>query len=270
MEPYKDMWKIMQIPIKCKFDGEYDIIMACDMLGIWTPNINNHDIESEIDLLESSCLNNRAIEALKLCTLKFNSIGHKIPLDCIQFSILLANRDSNEVKISNGYSGFGGIPGYIYIQITPNDYTLPRLEHAIAHEFNHQVRFCYEPFNHGNVSVGDYLVMEGLAESFAVEVYGKEMIGPWVSNFNKDDLEYSREIIKDALDVKGFSEVRSYMFGDDMADTFGYQRVGLSANAGYAVGYELVQSYLRETNSDIMTATVTDSKEIIEKSKYFL
>jgi uncharacterized protein YjaZ len=127
-----------------------------------------------------------------------------------------------------------------------------------------------QPFNHGNVSVGDYLVMEGLAESFAVEVYGKDMIGPWVSNFDKDDLEYSKEIIKDALDVKGFSEIRSYMFGDDMADTFGYQRVGLSANEGYAVGYELVQSYLRETNSDIMTATVTDSKGIIEESKYFL
>jgi len=40
MEPFKDMWKIMQIPIISKVDGEYDIIMACDILGIWTPNIN--------------------------------------------------------------------------------------------------------------------------------------------------------------------------------------------------------------------------------------
>lgn len=65
---------------------------------------------------------------------------------------------------SEGYSGFGGIPGYILLIVVPNEFNRTRLKSALAHEFNHNIRFTYEPFNHGDVSVEDYLVIEGLAE----------------------------------------------------------------------------------------------------------
>lgn len=30
-----------------------------------------------------------------------------------------------------------------------------------------------------NVTVSKYLAIEGMAESFAAELYGKDLIGPW-------------------------------------------------------------------------------------------
>lgn len=54
-----------------------------------------------------------------------------------------------------------------------------------------------------------YLIIEGLAESFAKELYGEELLGPWITSFEKEDLAYSTEVIKDALHIKGFADVSS-------------------------------------------------------------
>lgn len=99
------------------------------------------------------------------------------------------------------------------------------------------MRFSYIDFHHGSVSVGDYLVIEGLAESFARELFGTERLGPWVTRFDHEDLQYSIDVINEVLDVKGFSEVSRYMFGDPIANDQGFKPAGLSAFAGYAVGY---------------------------------
>jgi len=108
-----------------------------------------------------------------------------------------------------------------------------------------------------------------LAESFARELYGDEFLGPWVTSFDKEDLEYSTEIIKESLDVKGFAEVSSYMFGDTIAKEQGYQPVGLSPFAGYAVGYQAVQSFMKVNNVGIEEATLLDTKEILYNCELF-
>ena len=66
-------------------------------------------------------------------------------------------------------------------------------------------------------NVADYIIIEGLADSFATALYGKEFLGPWVTSIDNEDLEYSIYVIKEGLNVKGFAEVSSYMFGDDFA-----------------------------------------------------
>lgn len=65
-----------------------------------------------------------------------------------------------------------------------------------------------------NVTLSQYLAVEGMAESFASALYGEDFIGPWVTGVTGADLEKTREIIGKNLDVAGFMEVRKYIFGD--------------------------------------------------------
>lgn len=118
----------------------------------------------------------------------------------IKFGLYIA--DPNKLQLQKGYCGFGGIPGFIHVWIDPNSYNLKRIPSIIAHEFHYNLRFSYIDFHHGSVSVGDYLVIEGLAESFARELFGEEQLGPWVTRFDHEDLQYSIDVINEVLDVK--------------------------------------------------------------------
>ncbi|WP_458573803.1 DUF2268 domain-containing putative Zn-dependent protease [Enterococcus faecium] len=75
--------------------------------------------------------------------------------------------------------------------------------------------------------------------------------------------------MKDALDIKGFAEVSSYMFGDTIAKEQGYQPVGLSPFAGYAVGYHAVQSFMETNNVGIEEATLLGTDEILSNCGLF-
>ncbi|MGG0792906.1 DUF2268 domain-containing putative Zn-dependent protease [Brevibacillus laterosporus] len=270
MKPFEAMWKTIGVPLKATAENGYDVIMASQMLGLWAPSSSDLSaLKEEVRKLEQIHANHLSERVLEEVVQEFSKIGYNLPLEEIHYALLIGNSMSDEMQLVQGCSGFAGIPGYIQIYICPNDATLPRLPHVIAHEFNHQVRFCYEPFRYGDISVGEYIVIEGLAESFAVHMYGEERIGPWVTHLVGDELAYSARVIRDSLHVKGFSEVRSYLFGDDLADKMGYQKVGLSSYAGYAVGYHLVQAYLKKTGRSIMEATLTPANQIIAESCFF-
>lgn len=131
------------------------------------------------------------------------------------------------------------------------------------------MRFSYIDFHHGSVSVGDYLVIEGLAESFARELFGTERLGPWVTRFDHEDLQYSIDVINEVLDVKGVSEVSRYMFGDPIANDQGFKPADLSAFAGYAVGYHAVQSFMNQHHITISEATRLDAKTILSQCGLF-
>lgn len=59
------------------------------------------------------------------------------------------------------------------------------------------------------------------------------------------------------------------MFGDNIAKEQGYQPVGLSPFAGYAVGYQAVQSFMKMNNVGIEEATVLDTNEILKNCGLF-
>lgn len=163
----------------------------------------------------------------------------------------------------------GSIPGYILIMIDTNEKNLPKLNACIAHEFHHNVLFHNAKWNFmTEVTVGRYLAVEGLAESFAASMFGEEYIGPWVTGVQGADLETARRIISKSLDVKGFMEVRKYIYGKHpmMAET---QDFDMPFCGGYAVGYHAVQAYLRKTGNPIEKATIIDGNEIMKVSGYF-
>ena len=63
------------------------------------------------------------------------------------FTILLGNPNSPSLMLNEGYSGDGGIPGYILCTFLPNEYTIPRMKVALAHECNHNVRYQFIQWN---------------------------------------------------------------------------------------------------------------------------
>lgn len=266
MAPLTDMWNLINVPIKAKQENGYDVLIATKMLG-YADISNDEQIQQGLSILKDNNAYVVAENTIKTCIENANKAGLKVNADEIKFGLYVA--DPYKLKRQQGYTGFGGIPGYITVNIYPNDYNLPKIPAVIAHEFHHNIRFSYFDWDHGNVTVGDYLVIEGLADSFAKELYGTEHLGPWVTSMEKDDLEYSLYVIGEALNIKGFAEVSSYMFGDEIAKQEGYQPVGLSFGAGYAVGYEVVQSFMKKHNKTIFETTLISSDEIINGSGLF-
>jgi len=266
MTPLKEMWDLINVPIKAKYENSYDVLMATKMLG-YADLSNDEQILQGLSSLKANNISMVVENTLQTCIESMNTAGLKVNADEIIFGLYVA--DPNKLKLQKGYTGFGGIPGYITVNIYPNDYNLPKIPAVIAHEFHHNIRFSYFNWDYGNVSVADYLVIEGLADSFAKELYGTEQLGPWVTSMDKEELEYSRYVIGEALDKKGFAEVSSYMFGDELAKQEGYQHVGLSFCAGYAVGYEVVQAFMKKQNKTIYETTLISSDEIIYGSGLF-
>lgn len=266
MKPFEEMWSTINVPMKAKMPNGYDVIMATQMLGY----LDVHNTELAMSALASL----KEINAL--------SIAKKTLTDCVQFSanaglIVKAEHlefgmyiaDPGKLENQNGYCGFGGIPGYVTITIHPNAYNIPRIPSLIAHEFHHNLRFSYFDWDHGDVTVGDYIIIEGLADSFATALYGETYLGPWVTSIDQEDLEYSIHVVQEGLTVQGFAEVSSYMFGDEHARREGYPPVGLSAGAGYAVGYHVVQAFMKRNHVSILEATLLTTDEIIKGSGIF-
>ena len=129
------------------------------------------------------------------------------------------------------------IPGYIFVWLTPNEYTLNHLHVALAHETNHNVRFQFIKWKN-DITLGEMMVSEGLAENFATQMYGEDKAGPWVTKTDMVTLnEYIKPIIHDGLDVQGLENLNAYLYGDEMAALQNYAPVGLPYCAGYACGY---------------------------------
>ena len=263
MKPFRSMWETIHVPITAQQPNGYDVVMATQMMG-FLPLQHQEGIEKAGKRLQDIRIQELAKETLLGCIHRIDSAGLAVKAEELIFGAYLA--DPDKLSSYQGYTGFGGIPGYILIILDPNCYNIPRLPALIAHEFHHNVRFSYFDWNHGNVTLGDYIIIEGLADSFATEMYGEELLGPWVTNIQGKKLDHCFEVIRGALETKGFAEVSSYMFGDEAAAREGYPAVGLPAGAGYAVGYHVVQSFLKRNDVSIYEATLLPAETIIQGS----
>jgi uncharacterized protein YjaZ len=211
----------------------------------------------------------RSAAALERGAAAFAPYADRLPLETVNCALVLTNAKRANL-IDRGYAGFGGIPGYVMVTYSQaNDYTLPRVEGASVHELNHNVRFKVIPFIPTQVTVADYIVAEGLAESFAAELFGEEIVGYFVTDFSQEELATARRIIGDALEVTGFDAVRGYIFGDALAEFMGLPKAGVPNFAGYAIGYRIVRQYLQRTGKTVAEATFLPSREIIAESGFF-
>ncbi|MFT8390922.1 MAG: DUF2268 domain-containing putative Zn-dependent protease [Sporolactobacillus sp.] len=178
--------------------------------------------------------------------------------------------DPTKLVQSEGYTGIGSLPGYIQIVIAPNEHNMPKLPACIAHEYHHNVLFSHVTWNFIDVTLSQYLAVEGLAENFAAECYGDIAIGPWVTGVSARDVEKTRRIIGGKLNVRGFMNVRPYIFGDHPLVAEG-KTLGIPYCGGYAAGFYAVRAYLSQTGRSVAEATraFVSGEDFISQSGYF-
>lgn len=215
-----------------------------------------------LDALVAADAWGRAARALERGRAAFAAHARRIPLEQVVFGLYVA--DMSASPQAHGYTGFGGIPGWIMtVYGTPDEYNLQRVEAATVHELHHNILGAANPqaLNMMQVTVGGYMVAEGLAESFAAALYGEDKVGPWVTELDEAGLEETKRTFRAGLAVTGFDQVRRYIFGDAAA--------GLPQYAGYALGYRTVQAYLRRTGSSVVQATFVPAATIVRESGFF-
>lgn len=264
MKPFEFKWQCIHVPIKAAQPGGYDVVMASTMLGIFPPQSIDDSRQKWIDCISDDTLWQQCEDVIRTSLDRFDAVGFDFQVSDYHCTLLLADPDSPYVQMSDGYSGDGGIPGYILLSLVPSDYTVHRLPAALAHECNHNIRWQYQAW-HNDVTLADMMVSEGLAENFAVSMFGEEMLGPWVSKTSKETLDQIiKPIIRQGLDATGFDGITAYLYGDEIAQMQGYFPVGLPYCAGYACGYYMIKEYLHRTGQTIEQATLTPTATIME------
>lgn len=219
-----------------------------------------------IEILKEKRILEKSVSRLKSAAILFEEAGIVLPEELI-FGIYLGNAE--HLRSSMGYTGFGGIPGYIQMVIAPNDYNLKRFEAAVAHELHHNAMFSLQPFDPWTVALKDYILYEGLAECFGAEQCGEELVGPWVTHLGEDDVKLSKALIKDHLEDRGLQATIPFVFGDQLVTDQLGKKVIMPRTGGYVCGYQIVKAYLKNTGKNVIAAMQVTSDEIIKKSKYF-
>ena len=269
MMAFEKKWACYNIPIKAKTSGGYDIIMASRLLGLIEPTKVDETQKQNIQLISDDALWEKCEMAIRKSLNCFTQHGIDLPVQEYLFTILLANAESPYIKLNEGYCGDGGIPGYIFSWLIPNEYTLEHLPVALAHETNHNIRFQFIEWKN-DITLGEMMISEGLAENFATFLYGEDKAGPWVTKTDMTTLnEYIKPIIRDGLNVQGLENLNAYLYGDELAKLQNYPQVGLPYCAGYACGYHLVKHYLNKTGKSIVEATLLPAKEILDAAEDF-
>ena len=213
----------------------------------------------------------RAADSLARADAAFAPYAERIPLKSTIFGLFVADLGSGPAD-SEGYTGFGGIPGYIMtVYGKATAFNLERIEGCTVHELHHNVWSTLWPKNFmTETTVGDYMIMEGLAEAFAAELYGAAMLGPWVTRFDETRLDATRATLAAHLTDTGFTTIRGYIFGDlPESAAYGLPSVGVPPYAGYAIGYRVVQAYLARRGGSVVDASFVPAEQIIAESGYF-
>jgi uncharacterized protein YjaZ len=198
------------------------------------------------------------------------TIGERMPFDDVEGWLMPAVKERG---MTMGYGYTGAIdwtyPRFVCQYDTVTERNLRALSGCVVHEFNHLVRMRVLPWDIRQATVADYIVHEGVAESFATGLFGEEVLGFYVADINDADLQTARGLIGKNLDASGFDVIRGYVFGDEISGRQGRAGIGMPNFGGYAVGYHVVQAFLKRTGCNVADVTFTPSQKIVQESGYF-
>ncbi|MFE1171354.1 DUF2268 domain-containing protein [Streptomyces sp. NPDC058773] len=184
--------------------------------------------------------------------------------DTVHVVLVLGNPDDEHLMgRSAGYFGMGGFPGAIHLTMWPTEHSLQKIVCGAAHELHHNVRYANVVWNPTAVTVGEYVVAEGLAEAFVRELVGEQGMGHWSKALTGAPLDRAYEKITADIDVAGMQNLTAYVLGDATAQLMGQQPVGLPDFAGYAVGLRIVDAHLSASGLSAAESTALPAREIL-------
>ena len=160
-----------------------------------------------------------------------------------------------------GYYGMGSVPGRIWMVAWPTDYNVSRIGACAVHELAHNIR---TPNIEGHFDLEEWVIHEGLAEVFTVEVSGPDSTGGWYAPVTGKSLESTWRKVTEAFGTgRSFPDWTPYVLGDEVAARMGLRPVGVPHMGGYAVGRAIIERYLAATGLKAAQAMVRPTDEIL-------
>lgn len=182
--------------------------------------------------------------------------------DRIQVTLTLGNPDDPVfTERTLGYYGMGAVPGTIWLVAWPTDYNLTRIGACGVHELAHNLR---TPNIETGINLAEWVVHEGLAEVFTIEVCGPDSTGAWYSEVTGAALDDAYAKVTGAFDTgNGFSDWTPLVLGDLIAERLGGRPAGVPHMGGYAVGRRIVERYLEATGLKAAHIIARPTSEIL-------
>ncbi|MGN9784515.1 DUF2268 domain-containing protein [Nonomuraea sp. ZG12] len=194
------------------------------------------------------------------------ALSHLKQAETLQVMFVLGNPDDEHLmKVSGGYYGMGGAPGWLYLLAWPDEEIIGRIAHLAVHEFHHNVRYTNVEWNPATVTVGEHVVAEGLAEAFVRELSGPEAMGPWSGMVRGEEYDRAYELIMADFELAGMQHTSAYVLGDSAMRLFGQEPRGIPDMSGYAVGLRLVEEHLAATGMTAAQATGLPVAELVRR-----
>jgi uncharacterized protein YjaZ len=160
-----------------------------------------------------------------------------------------------------GYYGMGSIPGSIWLCAWPTEFNVTRIGACAVHELAHNLRTP----NIRDFDLAEWIVQEGLAELFAVEVCGPDSTGAWYAGVTGEQFDRTWETVTGAFGTgSSFADWSPYVLGDPTSEQLGRAPVGVPHMGGYAVGRRIVERYLAATGRTAAEAIATPAADILE------
>ena len=205
MKKFEKKWDMYHCPLKAKQSGGYDLVMASGMLGYLLPQKIRDTEEKYIAELADEKLWSDCVASIEKSLMAFVQHGIELKVKEYLFTLMLADPSSPYSVMNDGYCGDGGIPGYIFGSLVPSKTTKTKLPVVLAHETNHNVRFQYIKWSN-EISLAEYMICEGLAENFAVKLYGEANLGPWVSKTDQEMFyKYANQMNLELVDLENYN-----------------------------------------------------------------
>jgi uncharacterized protein YjaZ len=155
----------------------------------------------------------------------------------------------------------GANPGEIWIVAWPTDYNVTRIGACGVHELAHNLR---TPNVDSGFNLAEWVVHEGLAEVFTIEVCGADSTGGWYSSVTGSALDAAYEKVTGAFGTgSSFGDWTPYVLGDEVAGRMGGTPAGVPHMGGYAVGRRIVERYLAKNGLKAAQAIVRPTTEIL-------
>lgn len=182
--------------------------------------------------------------------------------ETVEVVLTLGNPDDEVfVERTLGYYGMGAVPGTIWMVAWPTDYNVTRIGACGVHELAHNLR---TPNVETRFNLAEWVIHEGLAEVFTVEVCGAGSTGGWYAGVIGAALDDAVEKVTGAFGTgMSFADWTPYVFGDIVAERMGLRTAGVPHMGGYAVGRLIIERYLAKTGLKAGQAIVRPTAEIL-------
>jgi uncharacterized protein YjaZ len=182
--------------------------------------------------------------------------------DIVDVVLTLGNPDDPIfVERTLGYYGMGATPGTIWLVAWPTDYNVTRIGACGVHELAHNLR---TPNVETQFNLAEWVVHEGLAELFTIEVCGADSTGGWYSGVTGPLLDAAFDKVTGAFGTgSSFADWTGYVLGDEVAVRMGRRPLDIPHMGGYAVGRRIVERYLEKTGLKAAQAIVRPTAEIL-------